>query len=111
MRFIKLFMCLWVLMTVVFLVNVFNFHYRILMICSIRWRKRKLQWDTGVDKNQNFVLDFCCQHHCDFLMLENFTQNFSKSLVKRTLRKVCLHHQEEQQKGILEKKEILEKQN
>ena len=105
----KLFICLWLLMSVVFLVNIVNFFYRILMICSIRWRKRKLRWDTGVDKKHDFVLDFCCQHHCDFLMFENFTQNFSKSLVKETLRRVCIHHQDEQQKGILKKKENLDK--
>ena len=96
-------------MSVVLLVNLVNFLYRMVMICSRGGRKRKLQWDTGVDKKHNFVLDFSCQHHCDFLMFENFTQNFSKTLVRKTLKKVCLYHEEELQKGLLRKKENLEK--
>ena len=93
----------------VFLVNIVNFLYRISMVSSIRWRKEKLQWNTGVDKNHTFVLDFVCLHHCDFLLFENFMQNFSNSLVKKTLKNVCIYHQEEQQKGLLKKKEKLDK--
>ena len=93
-----------------FIVTLVNCLYRILMLSSSTCRKKKLKWDVlskKVDKKHDFLLDFICTHHCDFLLFENFNQNFNKIVVRKTLKKVCEHHEEEMKRGLIEKSEYL----
>ena len=71
----------------------------------------KLKWDC-LERNKwkkyDFILDFICENHCDFLLIENFRQNFSKLVVWKTLVKVCQYHEEEIKLGLIQRKEKLQ---
>ena len=54
-------------------------------------RKLKLRWDVlerEKDQQTDFILDSICKKHSDFLIFENFSENFSKIVVRKTLHKI-----------------------
>lgn len=87
----KVFLALWFWLVFVSLITGLNFIYRVLMYLYKDLRKLKLRWDVlerEKDQQTDFILDSICKKHSDFLIFENFSENFSKIVVRKTLHKI-----------------------
>ena len=80
------------------------------MILSVRMRKLKLKFDVmqrEKDKKFDFLLDFICAKHSDFLLFENFRHNCSQTVVMMTLTKCFQHYQKQKQEEIEERSKMI----
>eukprot|EP00092_Neocalanus_flemingeri_P027253 GFUD01029555.1.p1 GENE.GFUD01029555.1~~GFUD01029555.1.p1 ORF type:complete len:412 (-),score=103.73 GFUD01029555.1:115-1311(-) len=99
----KIYLALWFWLVFVSLVTGFNFLYRVLMYLYKDLRKMKLGWDVlerEKDQQTDYVLDPICKKHSDFLIFENFSENFSKLIVRKTLHKIYEQNAKDAQDSI-----------
>ena len=90
--------------------SMINMLYRTTMILSVRMRKLKLKFDImhqEKEKKFDFLLDFICGKHSDFLLFENFRHNCSQTVVMMTLTKCFEHYQREKQVEIEERSKLI----
>jgi len=95
----KIFLALWFWLVFVSLLTGLNFIYRVLMYVYKDLRKKKLSWDVldrEKEQQADFILDSICKKHSDFLVFENFSENFSTIVVRKTLLKIAERSQKDE---------------
>ena len=95
----KIFLALWFWLVFVSLLTGLNFIYRVLMYLYKDLRKKKLSWDVlkrEKEQQADWQLDSICKKHSDFLVFENFSENFSTIVVRKTLLKIAERSQRDE---------------
>eukprot|EP00092_Neocalanus_flemingeri_P027254 GFUD01029556.1.p1 GENE.GFUD01029556.1~~GFUD01029556.1.p1 ORF type:complete len:408 (-),score=106.84 GFUD01029556.1:102-1286(-) len=108
----KIYLAIWFWLAFVSLVTGVNFLYRVLMYLYKDLRKMKLGWDVlerEKDQKTDYILDPICKKHSDFLIFENFSENFSKLIVRKTLHKIYEQNAKDEQDSINRRLEEIKK--
>ena len=91
---------MWFLLSFVTLLSAVNLVWRIALVQSQTLRRKKLQWtylkkrEDGAPPNHDLVNSISVTHS-NYLFFELFGQNFTKSLIRKTLVKLCSNKKNE----------------
>merc|ERR1711936_183922 len=86
----KIFLAMWFLLSFVTLLSALSLVWRIVLVQSQTLRRMKLQWtylqkrEEGGPRNHDLVNPISVTHS-NYLFFELFGQNFTKSLIRKTL--------------------------